>query len=264
MPDDRLRKLASEMREREEATRSMKLASVRQQRMLPDAPAVDGYDIQISYRPASTISGDFYDFFATKGGNVGIAIGDVTGHGVEAGIVMGTAKTAINIYGRQMENPSEVMRAVNTDMFKMLDGKTFVSVAYAVLDPGARTIRFVRAGQNRPFLYNAGWKTEGPREIRSNGLALGVDKGPKFDAILQEVSVQLAEGDVFFQYTDGLTEAANQTKEQFGEPRLAETLKRYARLQLRELINLIDESLRDFTRTTEFDDDITMVAVKVR
>ena len=168
------------------------------------------------YKPASTVSGDFYDFFETKGNNLGIVIGDVTGHGVEAGIVMGMAKTAINIYGRQIESPSEVMAAVN-----------------------------------------------GPRDLRSNGLALGVDRGPKFRQILQEVSVQLNDGDIFFQYTDGLTEATNQQKEQYGEDRLKETIKRYGRLQLRELINIIGESLRDFTRVSEYEDDITMVALKV-
>ena len=263
VPDDRVRRIAKDLREREETSRSIRLASVRQQRMLPEEPDVPGFDIGVHYKPASTVSGDFYDFFETKGNNLGIVIGDVTGHGVEAGIVMGMAKTAINIYGRQIESPSEVMAAVNADMFKMLDGKTFVSLAYAVLDAGGRTIRFVRAGQDRPFLYNAAWGDEGPRDLRSNGLALGVDRGPKFRQILQEVSVQLNDGDIFFQYTDGLTEATNQQKEQYGEDRLKETIKRYGRLQLRELINIIGESLRDFTRVSEYEDDITMVALKV-
>lgn len=263
MPDDRLRRLASELREREETTRSIHLASARQQMMLPAEPSVDGYDIKVSYKPASTVSGDFYDFFKTKKGNVGIVIGDVTGHGVEAGIVMGMAKTAINIYGRQMESPTDVMKAVNADMHRMLDGKTFVSLAYAVLDPVARTLRFVRAGQDRPFHYNPAWGDEAPRELRSNGLALGVDKGPKFAEILQEISVQLSPGDLFYQYTDGLTEATNQNREQYGEERLKKTVQRYGRVQLRDLINIIEESLRDFTRRTDYDDDITQVALKV-
>ena len=264
LPDDRLRRLASELRAREETDRSLRLAQVRQQRMLPAEPEVPGYEIQVHYRPASTVSGDFYDFITTKNGNIGIVIGDVTGHGVEAGIVMGMAKTAINIYARQIESPSEVMRLVNADMFDMLDGKTFVSVAYAVLDLASKTIRFVRAGQDRPFLYNANWQDEGPRDLRSNGLALGVDKGPKFEKIMQELAIQLSPGDLFFQYTDGLTEAANQSHEQYGEERLKQTIARYGRMRMHELIELIAESLSDFTRRSDYEDDITMVALKVK
>ncbi len=263
MPEDRLRKLANELRQREETTRSLRLASVHQQRMLPDPPSFDGYELQVSYKPAATVSGDFYDFLETRNGNLGIVIGDVTGHGVEAGIVMGMAKTAINIYGRQLESPSEVMKTVNSDMHKMLDGKTFVSVAYAVLDRDSRVLRFVRVGQSRPFLYNPAWQTEEPRELMSNGLALGVDGGGKFDVILQEISIQLSPGDIFYQYTDGLTEAADPKHEQWGEERLGQTLKRYARLPATEIIHLIGESLSDFTRTTEYEDDLTQVMLKV-
>ncbi len=264
MDANRLRRLADQIRKKDETERSLRLASVRQQRMLPEEPEVDGFEFAVYYKPAAGVSGDFYDFIPVSEGVWGIVVGDVSGHGVEAGIIMGMAKATVSIFGRQMRRPLEVMRATNEELYRSLDGKTFVSMSYAVLEVSSRTLWFARAGQCRPLHLNPRWKIPAPQIVESKGLALGVDPGKRFARVTEEIELKLEPGDVFFQYTDGLAEAANKEKEQFGEARLMAVLERYSRTTATELVEIVRESVDDFTRARELEDDITILALKVR
>lgn len=264
MDTERLRRLAGELREREETTRGIRIASLRQRRMMPPEPQIPGYEFYAVYNPVAGVSGDFYDFFLTaREGHLGIVIGDVSGHGVEAGIIMGMAKQAVSIYGRQIDSPREVMCVANRDLYAAMDGKTFVSLAYGVLDINNRILRFARAGQNRPLLFNPNWESAEPQTIESNGLALGVDKGARFEAVIQEREVQLHPGDLFLEFTDGVVEATNPKKVQYGEDRIQACVRTYGRGSCREVVEIIREDLKDFTRGAEIQDDVTFVGFRV-
>jgi phosphoserine phosphatase RsbU/P len=262
-PQERLQRLAHEIRSREELSRGITLAGTRQKNMLPDPPEAKGFDIATVYRPASTVSGDFFDFFTTKDGNIGIVVGDVSGHGVEAGMLMGMSKMTVNIYGRMVESPMEVLKLANRDLCGALDGKTFVSLAYGVIDAKERKLTYARAGHNPAILFNSRWNPAEPRKLMPPGLALGVVKGGQFDAVIQEQVEALQEGDLLFQYTDGVVEAPDVNKKQFGEARLLDTLIRYANTKTRELLDILSEALADHVRGVEQEDDITIVAVRV-
>lgn len=261
---NRLRKVASQIQKRQETDRSLELASIRQRRMLPEKPELEKYEFGLRYLPAAKVSGDFYDFIPVKDGALGIVVADVTGHGVEAGIIMGMAKQAIAIFGRQVESPAEVLCRTNEELHRSLDARTFVSLSYAVLEEETGIIRFARAGQCKPILINPRWKTAEPQVVESRGLTLGVDKGPRFRKLIEEIELKLEAGDVFFQYTDGLVEATNKDKEQFGEEQLMELLKRYGRASAQEQVDILLESLKEFTRVPELEDDVTMVVLKAR
>jgi sigma-B regulation protein RsbU (phosphoserine phosphatase) len=261
---ERLRRLASQIREKEETDRSLKTASLRQKRMLPNPPELVDYDFGFTYEPAAHVSGDFYDFIPVREGVWGIVVADVSGHGVEAGIIMGMAKQAVRIYGRQNEEPTEVLGLANEELHSSLDGKTFVSLSYAVLNTETGVLKFSRAGQCKPIMVNPSWKTAEPYVVESKGLALGVDRGPRFRQIIEPIEFKLEPGDIFFQYTDGLAEAMNASKEQFGEERIMSLLKQYARSPAQELVEIVIEALKDFTRGAEPEDDITLLALKYR
>jgi sigma-B regulation protein RsbU (phosphoserine phosphatase) len=263
MDADRLRRLAGELREREETSRGIRLASFRQRNMMPPDPQIPGFDFYTVYNPVANVSGDFYDFFLNANGHLGIVIGDVSGHGVEAGIIMGMAKATVSIYGRQFDSPHEVLCIANRDLYTTLDGKTFVSLCYCVLDMEKRVLRVARAGQNPPLLYNPRWPDPAPQRIKPNGLALGVDRGGRFDKVLQEVEIQLQPGDLCLQFTDGVVEATNVQKEQFDDERVEQMIRQYGRSSVRELTEIILENLKDFTRGAEIDDDITFVGFRV-
>ncbi|MHC5059450.1 MAG: PP2C family protein-serine/threonine phosphatase [Planctomycetota bacterium] len=238
MDTERLRRLASQIREKEETDRSLKTASLRQKRMLPNPPELADYDFGFTYEPAAHVSGDFYDFIPVREGVWGIVVADVSGHGVEA--------------------------LANEELHRSLDGKTFVSLSYAVLNTDSHVLKFSRAGQCKPIMVNPSWKTAEPYVVESKGLALGVDKGPRFRKIIEPIEFKLEQGDIFFQYTDGLAEAMNASKEQFGEERIMSLLKQYARSPAQELVEIVMEALKDFTRGAEPEDDITLLALKFR
>jgi len=267
MPSDRLRRLASELRDREETTRSIELASTRQRLMLPAPPRVDGFEFQASYRPAANISGDFYDFFWTRENRLGIVVGDVSGHGLEAGIIMGRAMATVNIYGRQFDSPSEVLQRANADLYRILDGRTFISLCYSVLDAQGKKLTIASAGGVRPILFNAGCEDPQPFSVKTRGVVLGADSGRRFDTALQEVEIELCSGDLMVYYTDGITEATNPDEleaeaEEYGEKRLMDVIAQYGRCSASEIVQIIMESLKDFTHRQEYEDDITIVAFK--
>ena len=260
MDADRLREVARELKRKQETTRSLRLASSRQRRMLPMIPELKGFDLYASVEPAAEVSGDFYDFFWLPEGFLGIVIADVSGHGLEAGIVMGMAKATVSIYGRQLESPKETLCAANDDISDLLDGKTFVSLAYGILDQEKSVIRFARAGHNPPIRFAGGEAAL----IKSDGLALGVTSGKKFEEKLQEVEIELGPGDLFFEYTDGLVEAMNEEGEQYGEENLLELIRRYGSSTAKQLVGIIRESQAEFSRSKQQEDDITMVALRAR
>ncbi len=263
MDTSRLKQLAQELQNKHEMDKSMKMARLRQLHMLPNMPKVPGLEFQTLYIPATNVSGDFYDFIEVGENLIGIAMGDVSGHGIEAGIIMGMAKKALQIYAKGKPSPKETLVVTNSDLATDLDGETFVSASYGVLDTAKRILRFARAGHNPPYLVNPA-RTPPLAEIKPNGMVIGVDKsGKRFPLVTQEQEIQLQSGDLFFQYTDGLVEAPNKRKEEFGEERVKELLLKYWSLGSLDLLNLMEETVGRFTGERQQEDDITMIAIKV-
>ena len=263
MDASRLKQLATELRQKTEMEKSMKTARQRQLHMLPTMPKLPGYDFKSLYLPCANVSGDFYDFIMVSDHEIGIAMGDVSGHGVEAGIIMGMAKKALQIYARGLSSPLQALALTNADLGKDLDGQTFVSAAYGILDTQQHIFKFARAGNSPPYLVN-------PRrnpvitEIKPNGMVIGVDKsGKTFGVVTKEETIQLCQGDLLFQYTDGLSEAPNKAKEEFGEERIKDLLVKNYALSAADLIDLMEESVQSHIGALEQEDDITMIAVKI-
>lgn len=259
----RLKKVANELRRRSEIDKSMRATRARQLSMLPRMPKIPGYDFHKLYLPAANVSGDFYDFIELGDGKIGISMGDVTGHGIEAAIIMGMAKKAISIYAKWSSDPHAALTAANVDLAADLDGSTFISVAYGVLDTKLRTFQYVRAGHNPLLLVNPA-RTPPLEEIKPPGMVLGVDRtGKNFERVCCLREVQLQPGDILFQYTDGLVEAPNNENEDFGEERLNELLKKNAERPVYELIDVLEEAWREHIGSREQEDDVTMVAVRI-
>ena len=263
MDASRLKQLASELRQKTEMEKSMRTARLRQLHMLPTMPKLPGYEFKSLYVPCANVSGDFYDFIQVSDHEIGIAMGDVSGHGVEAGIIMGMAKKALQIYARGLSSPKEALALTNADLGKDLDGQTFVSAAYGILDTQLHIFRFARAGNSPPFLVNS---KRNPQliEIKPNGMVIGVDKGGKtFNTVTKEETIQLCQGDLLFQYTDGLSEAPNKEKAEFSEEKIKELLLKNATMSAAEIIDLMEESVQSHIGALEQEDDITMIAVKI-
>jgi serine phosphatase RsbU (regulator of sigma subunit) len=263
---DQVRAMLSESKQsddrQKELLRSLEDAGKQQREMLPDLPRIPGFDFEVLYRPMATVSGDFYDFFKVGEQEIGMVLGDVSGHGMEAGIVMSMVKKCLKIHGKGQPSAAENLRVTNADIFEDLAQSTFASVSYGVLNTATRTLRFSRAGHTPLVLYNP---TRDPKlaALEPKGIVLGVDKGPVFNRTLEEIEVRLVPGDMLVQVTDGVLEATNAKKEEFGMARLAAAVQQYGNHEIKYLLHMIDLALQEFRGPVPAEDDVTILCVKV-
>lgn len=242
--------------------RDVRKAQRRQLHMLPIEPEPDeAVDVAVAYRPADAIGGDFIDFFSLEGNCFGVAIGDVSGHGVEAAILMGIAKKTLRIRARESATVRQALEQANRDLHEELRRTAFVTGFYARIDRATRKMSYARAGHPIPLLRRAAGPIE---ELNTKGLPLGVDEGKRFGAGLEEGAVDLAPGDILLLYTDGVIEAGESGNE-FGLKRLREALQAAPAEEPAEKVQrFLVATLDAFMGGAAQDDDVTMVCLKVK
>lgn len=248
--------------QRERMAKELEIARRVQMSLLPKSnPLIEGCDIAGVCIPALEVGGDYYDFVNLGGRQIGIAIGDVSGKGVPAAIYMTLTKGILQSHAEDNVSPKRVLSKVNSLMYRTIDRNSFVSMFYAILDPVKMVIRFARAGQC-PVIVAQRSDKEGVF-LTPKGMALGLEMGKVFDAVLEEQEMTLRPGEVLVFYTDGFTEAMNHTGEEFGEGRLVAAIGRHRQKRAAELIDGICAEVNTFIGTHPQHDDMTMVVVKV-
>ena len=256
-----IRKKASEEAERSHH-QTLEAAQIQQQKMLPKTPNIPGFEIDTLYLPAEFVSGDFYDFISLKNNKLGILIGDVSGHGVEAALVMGMARKVIHLHAKNHEDPHYPIVAANEDILPDLDEKMFCSVFYGTLDIDNKIFRFVRAGHNPLLLINP--RRQPPlQEFNPKGIVLGMIGGERFGKTLEEITLELRSGDILLQYTDGVFEAVNEKNEEWGKTNFHEIVKKYGNTTPKYLLQKIQQGVKAFSGNAKQSDDITLLALKV-
>jgi serine phosphatase RsbU (regulator of sigma subunit) len=263
---DEVRKVMTQSKEvddqQKELMRSLEKAGKQQQQMLPDLPEVPGFEFEILFQPMSTVSGDFYDFIKVSEDEIGIVVGDVSGHGMEAALVMSMIKKSLKIHGRGISSAAEVLRVVNADVHEDLAQSTFCSIFYGVLNTKSKSMRFSRAGHSPLVLFNPA-RDPSLYPLEPKGLAVGIDKGPVFNRTLEEMELQLAGGDMLVQFTDGVAEATNRKKEEFGAERLYATIRQYGTHEAKYLAHMIDITLKEFCGEVPAEDDVTVMCIRL-
>ncbi len=266
---ERKRRLAEEIQSlqgrvesMQELERSMDQAKRRQLHLLPIDPAPDEVaEIAVHYRPLQMVSGDFLDFYALGDNRFGVAIGDVSGHGVETAIVMGMAKMAFRVRSQALGSVRDLVSLANGDLFSELRKSAFVTGVFATIDRDTRRMAYVRAGHPRPIVRRA---SGGCEELDAPGLPCGVDGGKRFLAGLEEREVDLAAGDIVFLYTDGLIEAGPATA-QFGPERVKDALLAApADLPAQAILASVVAALDAYLAGAPLGDDLTAVCLKIR
>lgn len=229
--------------------------------LLPQTdPVVSGFRISGTNLPARIISGDYYDYLDLGGGKFGIAIADVSGKGVPAGLLMAMCRSALRSVAPGRCSPSEVLAAVNRQLYPDIREDMFISMAYAVLDQATGSLLMARAGHDPALLFR---RDSGKVELlRSPGLALGVDGGAVFERVTRDFEVELRPGDCVLFYTDGVREALDGQAEEFGMERMSDTFRMAAPLGAEAILGRMQEELRQFTGEGPQMDDITLVALE--
>lgn len=242
--------------ERERFERELALASEIQQRFQPTAPPiVNGYELQGISFPCYEIGGDYYDFIKRDDGRLVIALGDVSGKGTAAALLMSSLHAAVHAQTGSHDSLVATISAVNKYLAENIPANRFVTLFYAELDPQSGSLSFLNAGHNPPLIIHSAGTVE---QLASGGLPLGI----KPDAEYREGRTQLQHGDVLVIYSDGVTEAVSPTGEEFGPTRLYEVVSRNIDASAAGIRDRIESSLTKFAQGTSASDDITLVIVK--
>src|ERR671913_116270 len=204
---------AAEAQERERIEHELQVARQIQQELLPEAtPDLDGWQIAAYYGPAREVGGDFYDFLEFPDGRLGLVVGDATGHGMPAALVMATTRGMLRAVVQSLESPGEVLSRVNEALVADVPPSTFVTCFYGILDPESGRFVYANAGHNLPCRRHDGQADE----LRARGMPLGLMPGMGYEE--KEITLKRGEGVLF--YSDGLVEAHDPHYEMFGFPRL--------------------------------------------
>jgi serine phosphatase RsbU (regulator of sigma subunit) len=208
-------RLEQEIHERERVEQELQVARRIQQASLPEVvPTLEGWQISPYYRPAREVGGDFYDFHLLSGGRLGVVVGDATGKGVPAALVMSTTCGMLQLAAQALDSfsPGEVLARVNETLFARIPANMFVTCFYAILDPNSGRFTYANAGHDLPYLWHGGEA----EELRARGMPLGLMPGMSYE----EKETELDSGQGVFFYSDGLVEAHDPKGEMFGFPRL--------------------------------------------
>ena len=249
-------RLLEERLERERMERELAFAIEIQQKFQPSAPPfVPGYEMQGISFSCYEIGGDYYDFIRRDDGKMLIALGDVSGKGTAAALLMSSLHASIHAQATAKTSLLETVNAVNKYLAENTPPNRFVTLFFAELEPESGVLNFVNAGHNPPLIARADGRVE---QLGSGGFPLGIMPFASYE----QGQAHLDTGDVLVIYSDGVTETVNQTEEEFGLERLSEVVKLNVGKTAAGLRDRIESSLSSFAAGTAAPDDITLVIVK--
>jgi PAS domain S-box-containing protein len=246
-------KQQEEAQQRERIEQELRVARLIQHTLLPKSlPELEGHQMAVYYRPAREVGGDFYDFLRLPDGRLGLIVGDVSGKGVPAAIVMAITRTMLRA-AYHLGSPGEILKQVNDKLFPDIPPNMFVTCLAALLDSRTGRLQYANAGHDLPYVRHSA----GVSELRATGMPLGLMP----DMSYEEKEITLQPGESILLYSDGLVEAHSPQREMFGFPRM----QRYvgAHPEGAALIDSLLAELEQFTgEEWEQEDDITLLTLQ--
>jgi sigma-B regulation protein RsbU (phosphoserine phosphatase) len=265
----RLKHDRESMLERERLAKEIEVASQIQKTLLPQhLPAVPGLEVGAFYRAASVIGGDLYDVFKIDPDRCCLIVADVSGKGVPASLVMSMLRTVIKVRSVEARSAREILVLVNDYLTDNIPKGMFITVLMGIYHVTSRRLHVVSAGHNPLLLYRAASRRIS--RLNPSGMPLGVPTAMEagFAKVVEELQVQLEDGDAFILYTDGITEAVNRDGAQYGLERLEGFLNlRWSNGSYQGISGLVGElveELDSFSGYAQQRDDITFVLGKAR
>jgi phosphoserine phosphatase RsbU/P len=239
----------------------LKIAKSIQIGLLPNEDfQMNHLDISGFSEPAKIIGGDFYDFIKLSENKLILVIGDVSGKGIPAALYMSKVQAMIQFATQMFENPREILIEVNRQIYEQIDRKSFITMVIALFDLEKMTVKISRAGHN-PVLFSNNGNID---VLKNYGLGLGLEKGTYFEPNLEETLIKINPGNMLLFYSDGLNEAMNSTRKEFGLDNVIKILSENKSKSSKEIQNHLLNSVSAFRGEAEQNDDITFVVVKVK
>jgi predicted ATPase/serine phosphatase RsbU (regulator of sigma subunit) len=234
----------------------VRLAAQIQQNLLPQSsPAVEGYEIAGSNVPAHAVGGDYFDFIQISEDRWAICIGDVSGKGLPASLLMANLQATLRGQTLLDSPPSECLRRANRLLYQSTSPEKFATLFYGILDTRRHTLLYSNAGHDNPFVLRLAVET---RRLKTGGIPLGMFE----DFVFDEETISVEPGDLIVMCSDGIAEAMNANEEQFGEQRLSAILVQSDHPSPHDVIRKILETAKEFTGSTPQSDDMTVVVLR--
>ncbi len=242
--------------ERERVKAEIDAANRIQSALLPTGdPAISGTSVSSHYRAATEIGGDYFDFLLFPDETLGLAFGDVSGHGLTSGIVMAMAKSALLVQIGYDASPARVLNVLNDIVMRTAPKRILMTFFFGLLDTETGVLKYASAGHLDPYVFRA--KSGRLEPLSSWGFPLGVKRREPF----REAEARLEPGDRLVLYSDGLIEAVDDDGEPFGFDRFEAVLTEHGDKTAEEIKGALLGSLRRFTRNRPPEDDQTLVVL---
>jgi serine phosphatase RsbU (regulator of sigma subunit) len=249
-------RLSEEERVLQKMKAELRLAAQIQLDLLPkDCPKLSGYDIAAKTIPAEQVGGDYFDFVCSHQNQLALCLGDVSGKGLPAALLMANLQATLRGQAMLTPVPRECLLRANKLLFNSTSPEKFATLFYAVLDPGSGSFCYSNAGHERPVLLKRN------QEVRFLGIG-GLPLGMLEDRTYEDECEHLHPGDVLVVYSDGIGETVGTSGEQFGAERALEVIKAGAHLSAGELVESMLSAVRRHAANPTQSDDMTMVVVK--
>ena len=253
--------LADEAAQRQRMTRELEIAREVQERLFPQQiPVRDGMNLAGYCRPALGVGGDYYDMIDFEDGRLGLAIGDVSGKGISAALLMASLRASLR--GMAMDNPcdlAQLMKKLNRLVYESSAVNRYATFFFAIYQPQTRELRYVNAGHNPPMILRCGSNGREVLRLEAGGPVIGLLR----DLAYIEQSIQLRNGDTLIGYTDGISEAMTTDDEEWGEDRMLEAAEAICHEPASEIIRNIFVAADSFTAGATQHDDMTLLVMKV-
>lgn len=236
--------------------KELEMAHEIQSRLLPkESPAVPGFDIAGASYAAKNVGGDYYDFIELEGGRWFIVLGDVSGKGIPAALLMSHLQATIRNQAMSDQTLVECISKSNNFLYLNTEGNKFVTLFGGILNPARQEFNYINAGHNFPYHL----KKDGTLEpLKVGGLIMGIMP----DVPYEDGTVKIVRDELVVIYSDGVTEADNEFDDMFGEERLQELIAKHHKKSASELVAVIYDAVKQHEGSTDRDDDITIVVIK--
>ncbi len=253
--------MVREAAQREKLNRELEIAREVQERLFPQKlPTVPGLDYCGTCRTALGVGGDYFDFLALPGGKLGVAVGDVSGKGIAAALMMASLQASLRGEAARADGDlAGLVANVNRMVYEASSVNRYATFFYGQYEPSSRRLTYVNAGHNPPFVFHKSGTDAGMIRLETGGTVVGVIEHASY----AQETVSLEAGDVFVAYTDGITESMNPHDEEWGEERFLATLGTALDLPASEMASRIMNTATQFASGAPQHDDMTLVILRV-
>ncbi|MGH9638587.1 MAG: SpoIIE family protein phosphatase [Bryobacteraceae bacterium] len=227
-----------------------------QRGLLPaEAPVCAGYEMAGHNIPCRSIGGDYYDFLAYRDGRLALIVGDVSGKGMPAALMMSSLQARVEMLVETQPDPASAVGVLNRNLAARCPLGKFITFFYALLDPASGSLAYSNAGHNYPLLLRSDGTVE---RLAGGGIVLGLSPSAHYEL----KNVGLHAGDLLALYSDGVTEAADSGEQEFGEQGLIDFLTAHRSETCADIVNGLVQHVRRWSGATSFADDFTIVLVR--